>query len=359
MATACSPDSGAAQRNKNGGWATDFSLHTVPLDEIVSGGPPRDGIPALDHPSFVGVAEAHRWLEDDEPVLVIETEGASRAYPYQVLIWHEIVNDEIDGLPLAVTYCPLCNTALVFARRHGERTLDFGTTGRLRHSDLIMYDRQTETWWQQATGEAIVGTLAGETLERYPAQTTSWRTFRETHPDGQVLSRETGYDRPYGKNPYVGYDRQTGPMASFFRRQLDDRLPAMERVVAVSREQVHVAYPFAHLAEVRVVNDEIEGLPVVVFWAPGTASALDAESVSGGRDVGATGFFSRRVANRTLDFRAAGAGRFTDRQTGSTWSLTGNAVSGPLSGTQLERLPHGDYLWFAWAAFRELGSKGV
>ena len=203
MATACSPDSGAAQRNKNGGWATAFSLHTVPLDEIVSGGPPRDGIPALDHPSFVGVAEAHRWLEDDEPVLVIETEGASRAYPYQVLIWHEIVNDEIDGLPLAVTYCPLCNTALVFARRHGERTLDFGTTGRLRHSDLIMYDRQTETWWQQATGEAIVGTLAGETLERYPAQTTSWRTFRETHPDGQVLSRETGYDRPYGKNPYV------------------------------------------------------------------------------------------------------------------------------------------------------------
>jgi len=173
MATACSPDSGAAQRNENGGWATDFSLHTVPLDEIVSGGPPKDGIPALDHPNFVGVAEARRWLEDDDPVLVIETEGASRAYPYQVLIWHEIVNDEIDGLPLAVTYCPLCNTALVFARRHGERTLDFGTTGRLRHSDLIMYDRQTETWWQQATGEAIVGTLAGETLELYPAQTTS------------------------------------------------------------------------------------------------------------------------------------------------------------------------------------------
>ena len=349
---ACSPDGGAAQGNETGEWATDFSLHTVPLEEIVSGGPPKDGIPALDRPTFVGVAEARRWLEDNEPVVVVETEGASRAYPYQILIWHEIVNDDLNGLPLAVTYCPLCNTALVFARRHGERILDFGTTGSLRHSDLIMYDRQTETWWQQATGEAIVGALAGETLERYPAQTTSWRTFRETHPDGQVLSRKTGYNRPYGKNPYVGYDRQKSPMASFFRRQLDDRLPAMERVAAVSREQVHIAYPFSRLTEVKVVNDEIEGFPVAVFWAPGTASALDTESISEGRDVGATGVFSRHVDGLTLDFRAAGAGRFTDRQTGSTWSLTGNAVSGPLSGTQLDRLPHGDYLWFAWAAFR-------
>ena len=141
-------------------------------------------------------------------------------------------------------------------------------------------------------------------------------------------------------------------MARFFRRKLDDRLPAMERVVAVSREQAHIAYPFERLAEEKVVNDEIEGLPVAVFWAPGTTSALDAESISEGRDVGSTGVFSRRVASRTLDFREAGAGRFTDRQTGSTWSLTGKAVSGPLSGTQLERLPHGDYLWFAWAAFR-------
>ncbi len=153
-------------------------------------------------------------------------------------------------------------------------------------------------------------------------------------------------------NPYVGYDREPGPIASFFSRKVDDRLPAMERVVATTSDGVHVAYPFSRLAEERVVNDEIAGLPIAVFWGPGTASALDAQSVAGGRDVGATGLFSRRVGDRTLDFRAAGDGRFSDRQTGSLWSLVGEALSGPLAGTRLKLLPHGDYLWFAWAAFR-------
>ena len=152
----------------------------MPLDEIVSGGPPKDGIPAIDRPRYVPVAEARAWLRDEEPVLVVEGGSVIRAYPYQVLIWHEIVNDDVAALPLAVTYCPLCNTALVFRREHGGRILDFGTTGRVRHSDLVMYDRQTESWWQQATGEAIVGELAGERLEAYPARTASWREFRES-----------------------------------------------------------------------------------------------------------------------------------------------------------------------------------
>ena len=343
---------GATQRPGSEQWATDFSRHTVPLEEIVSGGPPKDGIPALDRPAFVPVDEAGRWLKDEEPVVVIERGGTARAYPYQILIWHEIVNDVVGGLPLTVTYCPLCNTALVFRREHGGRLLDFGTTGRLRHSDLIMYDRQTDSWWQQATGEAIVGELAGEELAPYPAQTITWRTFREAHPGGDVLSRETGYDRPYGRNPYVGYDRGRRPFAQFFRGEPDDRLPAMERVVAIAVDGVHVAYPFRRLAEVRVVNDQIAGVPVAILWAPGTASALDAESVAGGRDVGATGVFSRRVAGRTLDLRPAGDGRFEDRQTGSTWTVTGASVAGPLNGTRLNPLPHGDYLWFAWAAFR-------
>lgn len=181
-AGACRPDGGAAQQGHAEHWSTDFTRHAVPLEEIVSGGPPKDGIPALDRPRFEPVAEARSWLRDQEPVLVVESDGTARAYPYQVLIWHEIVNDVVGGVPLAVTYCPLCNTALVFRRAHGGRVLDFGTTGRLRHSDLVMYDRQTESWWQQATGEAIVGTLAGQKLESYPAQTTSWRAFRGSHP---------------------------------------------------------------------------------------------------------------------------------------------------------------------------------
>lgn len=340
------------QRTAGGEWRTDFSKHTVPLDEIVSGGPPKDGIPAIDEPTFVSPTEADRWLEDREPVIVVEHEREARAYPYQILIWHEIVNDEVGGLPLVITYCPLCNTALVFQRNHNGRVLDFGTTGRLRHSDLVMYDRQTESWWQQATGEGIVGALAGEVLETYPAQTTSWRDFKATHPDGRVLSRATGYDRPYGKNPYTGYDRGKGPLRGLFGRKVDDRLPAMERVVAVNLGDASVAYPFERLEEVRVVGDEVGGSPLVVFWAPGTASALDAGSIAAGRDVGSTGVFSRRIGGRTLAFERGDDDRFMDRQTGSAWNVLGHAVAGPLRGSRLEPIAHGDYFWFAWAAFR-------
>ena len=159
-------------------WKTDFSRHTVPLDEIVSGGPPKDGIPAIDHPMFVAVHEADRWLGQREPVVVVRLGDETKAYPLQILIWHEIVNDVVGATPVAVTYCPLCNTALAFDRRLDGRVLDFGTTGRLRYSDLVMYDRQTESWWQQATGEAIVGSLAGAELTFIPAPLVSWKTVK-------------------------------------------------------------------------------------------------------------------------------------------------------------------------------------
>lgn len=342
------PSAAAAQ----GEWRTDFSKHTVPLEEIVSGGPPKDGIPAIDEPSFVSVREADRWISESEPVIVVEQGGDARAYPYQILIWHEIVNDVVGGLPLAITYCPLCNTALVFDRRHDGRVLDFGTTGRLRHSDLVMYDRQTESWWQQATGEAIVGTFAGDRLSFHPAQTTSWADFKRAHPRGRVLSKETGYDRPYGRNPYVGYDSGRGPIERFFSKEGDDRLPAMERVAAVTLGDSHVAYPFSALREERAINDEIAGQPVVVLWAAGTSSALDDRTVAGGRDVGTSGVFKRTLNGETLTFEAGEGGRFVDTESGSIWDITGRAIGGSLAGRRLEPIPHGDYLWFAWAAFR-------
>ncbi|MGQ0561618.1 MAG: DUF3179 domain-containing protein [Gemmatimonadota bacterium] len=336
-----------------GEWRTDFARHTVPLEEIVSGGPPKDGIPAIDRPRFESVAAARKWLPDREPVIVVEYGGEGRAYPYRILMWHEIVNDRIGDLPVAVTYCPLCNTALVFDRRVGTRVLDFGTTGRLRHSDLVMYDRQTESWWQQATGEAIVGALSGSELKPLPSQTISWAEFRRVFPKGQVLSQRTGFDRPYGKNPYPGYDdARGGPIAGFFRGRRDDRLPAMERVAAVVLGAESVAYPFSRLREPRVVNDRIGGRNLLIVWAPGTASALDRSEIAQGRDVGASGVFARDVNGRVLEFTPAGDGVFRDRQTGSRWNLLGRAVAGPLRGKQLERVPHGDYFWFAWAAFR-------
>ena len=342
-----------ARGQQSAEWRTDFRRHTVPLSEIVSGGPPKDGIPALSRPRLETVASADRWLAPREPVMVVEHDGAARAYPLQILLWHEIVNDNLGNLPIAVTFCPLCNTALVFDRRHKGRVLDFGTTGRLRHSDLVMYDKLTESWWQQATGEAIVGAMAGDALTLIESQTMAWSDFRRAYPTAQVLSRKTGYDRPYGTNPYAGYDAPGGsPIAAFFKSKTDARLPAMERVVAVRLEREAVAYPFSRLRSVRVMNDVIARRPIAVFWAPGTASALDRTDVASGRDVGATGVFDRRLANRTLTFEPAQGGEFRDRETGTRWDLFGKGLTGPLRGQQLLRLPHGDFFWFAWAVFR-------
>jgi hypothetical protein len=176
----------------------------VPYSEILSGGPPRDGIPAIDEPRFVTAEEADEWLEPQEPVIFLQIGDDARAYPIQVLMWHEIVNDTVGGVPVLVTFCPLCNTAIGFERTLDGRVLDFGTAGRLRNSNLIMYDRQTESWWQQATGGAIVGELTGRQLTFRPASIIAWADSKATHPGGEVLSRETGYGRDYGRNPYSG-----------------------------------------------------------------------------------------------------------------------------------------------------------
>jgi hypothetical protein len=343
-------DTAAARLAGGERWKTDFTRRTVPSHEIVSGGPSKGGIPALDRPRFETARQAGRWLNARDPLIVVEHGGEVKAYPLSILLWHEIVNDQVGGLPVAVTFCPLCNTALVFDRRLEGRLLDFGTTGRLRHSDLVMYDRQTESWWQQATGDGIVGVLAGRELRKVPSTTLAWREVRALHPRVRVLSRETGHQRPYGRNPYVGYDRGRRPLAEFFSRDTDARLPAMERVVALELGPGW-AVPFGTLREQPVVNAEAAGVPFVVFWSPGAASALDAGEVARGQDVGQTGVFDRRLEGRTLTFVPARGG-FIDRDTRSRWNLAGRAVSGPLRGRRLRPVPHGNHFWFAWVVFR-------
>jgi len=187
--------------------------------------------------------------------------------------WHEVVNDDFVGHPIAVTFCPLCNSSLVFDRRVDGRELTFGTTGNLRNSDLVMWDRQTESWWQQFTGEAIVGGLTGERLEALTSQTVSWKDFREKFPGGDVLSRDTGFDRDYGRNPYEGYDRPDD-QPFLFDREADDRLPAKERVAAVFVGDDAVVVPFSRLRASPVVDLEVAGTPVVVVFKSGVASAL-------------------------------------------------------------------------------------
>jgi len=336
------------------GWDTNFSNHSVPLQEFVGGGPPKDGIPSIDDPEFVSVEEADRFLDPREPVAMVELGGEVRAYPIQILIWHEIVNDEIGGEPVAVTYCPLCNSTVAFSRVVDGTPVDFGTTGMLRNSDLVMYDRRTESWWQQITAEAVVGDQTGAKLDVVPSQILSWGELQRLHPEAQVLSRETGVDRDYGTSPYGGYDRDPDSQPFLLEGEPDRSLPPKQRVAAVRSGNSAVVYPFSRLSKEAPVNDEVDTEPVVVFFDPDVASALDSPLVSAGRDVGAAAVFARSLDGRELDFeRGPEAGTFRDRQTGSTWDMSGRATAGRLAGARMQRVPHDDQFWFALAAFFE------
>ncbi len=321
----------------------------VKVSEIVPGGPPPDGIPSIDEPTFLEAADVD-FLSDEEPVLALAVKGEARAYPVQVVIWHEIVNDTVAGVPVAVTYCPLCNSAVAYDRRLGRRVLEFGTSGSLYRSALVMYDRQTESLWSHFTGEAVAGTLTGESLRTFPVSTVAWGDWRRAHPGGLVLSRDTGHDRDYGRNPYPGYDDvNTSPF--LFEGEVDGRLAAKTRVVGITRGDQAVAVVHDELARRRVLEVAVGGDQLVVWLKPGARSALDADSVAGGADVGATGVFLPQAAGRALHFSARGAG-FRDSETGSTWDVLGRAVRGPLRGKRLQAVTHVDTFWFAWGAFQ-------
>ncbi len=330
------------------GFSTDFSRRTVEWDSILSGGPPKDGIPAVDNPEFESIAAGDEWLEDLDPVILFGHGDVSRAYPLSILIWHEIVNDEVDGQPVSITFCPLCNASIAFDRTFDGQVLDFGTTGRLRNSDLIMYDRQTETWWQQFTGEGIVGKYAGEQLRFLTSQVLSWKDFKDAHPDGEVLARPN-MPRNYGYNPYVGYDSTSRPF--LFQGTPDSRLAPAERVLGLTTDTDAIAYPFTVLKEAGVVHDSFGGVELAIFHKAGLASALDSSVISKGRDIGAVAVYERQVGDQLLTFSPNEDGTFSDAETGSTWDILGEAVKGPLVGEKLTPILHFDHFWFAWAAF--------
>ena len=254
---------------------TDFTKRTIDLAEVRSGGPSKDGIPSIDSPQFKRVGEVAD-LPPTEPVIALSVEGETRAYPLRILTWHEIVNDTIGGVPVAVTYCPLCNAAIAFDRRASGRVLDFGTTGKLRNSDLVMYDRQTESWWQQYTGTAIVGVLAGLELEPLPARVESFARFARENPAGRVLVPNNPSFRPYGANPYAGYDGS--PLPFLYDGSYPDGIAPMAYVVAVGGE----AWSLDLLRKTR----SIEAGDLLLSWEPGQNSALDARLIAEGRDIG-------------------------------------------------------------------------
>jgi hypothetical protein len=255
---------------------TDFTRTTIDFAEIISGGPPKDGIPAIWEPALIPTAQETR-LDDREPVLTYEATGEpARAYPIRYLMWHEIVNDMVGGMPIAVTYCPLCNSAMVFDARVDGQRRTFGVSGKLRHSDMIMYDVETESWWQQAVGEGVVGIHAGATLTQLPGWMESWAEFRSRNPDGLVMN-EPEWRRAYGSNPYVGYDTSARPFL-YQGENPPHGINPLARVVRVEDR----AWTFERLRDAGTIREA----GVVLSWTPGQASALDSRTIAQGRDVG-------------------------------------------------------------------------
>ena len=263
------------------GWAhawknTDFSKATVAFDEIMSGGPPKDGIPAIDRPVFAP-ASSITDIGAQEPVITVREGGAVKAYPVRILMWHEIVNDSVGGVPVAVTFCPLCNSSIVFDRRVGDRLLSFGTTGKLRNSDLVMYDRQTESWWQQFTGEAIIGEMVGQRLTPLASRVESFERFlAAAGGDALVMVPNGAFVRSYGANPYSMYDSSKKPF--LYRGALPDQVAPLSRVVVVGEE----AWSIDLLREIK----RVEKGDLVITWEAGQNSALDKSLIKLGRDIG-------------------------------------------------------------------------
>jgi hypothetical protein len=329
-----------------------FPAPLIDPDDLLGGGPPPDGIPPIDAPVFVDVVANLEILPPNEAVVALEIRGDARAYPVRAMVWHEIVNDTIGGVPVVVTYCPLCNSAAAFDRRVDGATTTFGTSGLLYRSALVMYDRATESLWTHFNGTAVVGLLAGSVLEAYPAPLMAWSDFRSAYPTGSVLDwTATGFTRDYGRSPYGGYD-DPGSNPEFFRGTLDDRAAAMRRVVGISIDDEAKAYPLDLLADGpgTATPVTVGGRDLTIFWKAGQASALDDTTIAEGKDVGSVGVFVSTVGGRTLSFVFDGDA-FVDRETGSRWSIAGDALNGPLVGSRLERVAHLDTFWFAWAAY--------
>ena len=334
-------------------FADEFPDPLIDPDEVISGGPPPDGIPPIDDPVFLDVVDNLELLPANEPVVALEINGDARAYPIRAMVWHEIVNDTVGGVPVSVTYCPLCNSAVTYERTINGVETTFGTSGRLFASALVMYDRATETLWTHYDGQAVIGVLTGEQLKAHAAPLMAWDQFRSTYPAGKILDwTQSGFNRDYGRNPYTGYDDPDNT-PFLFRGMLDDRAAAMQRVVGVTYEGSSAAFGLGTVSggEGRASAVKVGDSDLVVFWVAGQSSALDAGQVSTGRDVGSTGVFIPHAGGRGLTFSYDGE-HFVDTETGSLWLLNGEAIEGELVGEKLVQIPHLDTFWFAWSTYQ-------
>ena len=310
---------------------TNGLKHIVPLDKIKSGGPPKDGIPSIDNPKFAPVSES-QFVPDTTFVIGLDINGEKRAYPLFIMVWHEIVNDSIGGVPVAVTYCPLCFTNQVFERVIDGKEVEFGTSGKLYNSNLVMYDRLTDSYWSQALGVAITGELTGYELKRIPFDVISWADWKTLHPDTLVLTTETGHIRSYGVDPYGDY--YTDPRILFPVEHEDDRMHPKELILGFHESDVYKAYKQDDVESAIVINDIFNNKPMMLV------SLFSGDSRA----------FDRTVNDKVLTFDFVD-NVIIDLESKSKWNYDGVATSGSMEGIQLVRLPFNPGFWFQWVAF--------
>jgi len=339
-------------------WKTDISIHSVDLSEIQIV-LPKGSFPTLDFPKFVGKEAGLIMFYPKEPVIAIEIDGEAKAYSLNILTMHEISNDVLSDVPILVTYCPLCNSGIVYLRKleydGKENIMEFEPSGMLRNSDMVMLDRNTETLWQQLMGVAIVGELDKKQLDILPSLIISVEEFFNRYPQGNILSKKTGFldsEKHYGTNPYKNYDdKNSKPYERFFDSdKIDKRLPPMERIVDIENNGKYKVYTFKSIEKKGVINDTFESKEVVLFHQSGTVSILDQENINESKDIGTIAVFNRKLGEKELTFKKV-KGTFKDMQTNSSWDITGYCFEGELKGKQLQIEPHSNHFAFAWLAF--------
>ena len=310
---------------------TNGVKHLIPLDKIKGGGPPKDGIPSIDNPIFTEV-DSSQFVSDSDTVIGLEINGEAKAYPLFILVWHEIVNDEVGGVPVSVTYCPLCYTNQVFERVIDGKTVEFGTSGKLYNSNLLMYDRLTDSYWSQALGMAVKGDLTGYKLNLIPFDVVTWGDWKAIHPDTVVLTTDTGHIRSYATDPYGNYYTEPGIM--FPVEHQDDRLHPKEIILGFNQNNVYKAYKQNDVESNVIINDFVDDISIMLV-------SLYSENSRA---------FDRTIDGIILEFDYVDD-KIIDTQTNSEWNYNGLSVSGQHEGKQLQRLPLSPGFWFEWVAF--------
>ena len=304
----------------------DGTKYIIHPDEILSGGPPKDGIPSLDTPKFQPASEADKWLNDEDLVLGLDYKGVVKAYPHRILNWHEIVNDKVNGEKILITYCPLCRTGIAFKPIVNGQEAEFGTSGKLYNSELVMYDRLTDSYWPQTLGKAVVGPATGQILEKIPLDTAMWKDWKKVHLETEVLRKETGFIRDYDNNPYASI--QNSDAIGFDLGDFDDfRLRPKVIVYGVEFNGTAKAYAEEDVKNEKSINDEVNGIPIVVVWH---------------NNLNTVNIFKRALNGETLNFELKN-NKIVDNK-GNEWAIEDMKE-------KLEIVDTFGHFWFAWAAF--------